>query len=134
MPMMNLVDAAIDAVDVRYRALADVAGELASYSELDDLFRSLQGHLEPLVQFTFLAVSLKDGDDGSLVLRFFEPRDSPAARLIGNRYPIDSSYPGQAVRTGRPVHVTQVRADGPYPSAILMQYGVKSYCVVPLMT
>ena len=131
---MNLVDASIDAVDVRYRALVDVAGALASYTELDDLFLSLRGHLEPLIGFKFLAVSLRDRDDDSLVLRFFEPRDEPASKLVGNRYPMDSSYPGQAVRTGRPVYLPRVTAGGLYPSRILVQYGVASYCVVPLMT
>ena len=118
----------------RYRALVDVAGALASYTDLDDLFLGLRGHLEPLVEFTFLAVSLRDRDDGSLVLRFFEPRDSEASRLVGNTYPLGTSYPGQAVLTGQPVYVTAVDAAGPYPSALLVQYGVASYCTVPLMT
>ncbi len=131
---MNLAAASVMDADVRYRALVDVASALASYSELDDLFLSLRAHLEPLIEFTFLAVSLPDRDDGSLVLRFFEPRDSPASRLVGSRYPIDSSYPGEAVRTGRPVYVPRVDARGPYPSAVLADYDVASYCAVPLMT
>jgi formate hydrogenlyase transcriptional activator len=131
---MNLGGVSVHDVDVRYRALVDVAGALASYRELDDLFMSLRGHLEPLIAFSFLAVSLRDRDDGSLVLRFFEPRDSPASLRVGSRYPIDSSYPGQVVRTGRPVYVSPVHADGPYPSAILAEYDVASYCAVPLMT
>ena len=131
---MNLADVSIDDVEVRYRALVDVASALASYRELDDLFFSLRGHLDTLVQFTFLAVSLLDGESGELVLRFFEPTDSPASRLVGSRYPMDSSYPGRAVRTGRPVYVPNVQADGLYPSAILAEYGVRSYCSVPLMT
>jgi formate hydrogenlyase transcriptional activator len=131
---MNVADVSIDVVDVRYRALVDVASALASYSELDDLFLSLRSHLEPLVQFTFLAVSLRDRDSDELILRFFEPMDSPASRLVGNRYSMDSSYPGRAVRTGRPVYVPHVRADGPYPSRVLAEHGVASYCAVPLVT
>jgi formate hydrogenlyase transcriptional activator len=121
-------------VDARYRALVDVAGALASYAELDDLLGSLRGHLEQIVQFTFLAVSLRADEDGSLVLRFFEPRDLPVSKLVGSRYPIDASYPGQAVRTGRPVYIPRVTADGLYPSRILVEHGVASYCVVPLTT
>jgi len=130
---MNFVEASIDAVDARYRTLVDVAGALASHTELDDLFLSLRGHLEPLVEFSFLAVSLREGED-SLVLRFFEPRDLPASRLVGNRYPIDSSYPGRAVATGQPVYLPRVTEDGLYPSRILVEYGVASYCAVPLKT
>ena len=131
---MNVAAASFADVDVRYRALADVAGALASHSELDDLLLSLRGHLDPLIHFEFLAVSLRDRDDGSLVLRFFEPRDLPASTRIGSRYPMDSSYPGQAVRTGEPVYLPSVSADGLYPSTILDEYGVKSYCAVPLQT
>ncbi len=131
---MNLLDVSVDGVDVRYRALADVASALASYSELDDLFLSLRGHLDPLVQFTFLAVSLRNGESDELVLKFFEPADSPASRLVGTSYPINGSYPGRAVRTGQPVYVPRVRPDGPYPSGILAEHGVASYCAVPLMT
>lgn len=131
---MNLAGLSIEDVDVRYRALVEVAGALASYRELDDLFLSLRGHLEPLIEFTFLAVSLRDRDDGSLVLRFFEPRDFPASQLVGSRYPIETSYPGHAVSTGRPVYVPRVSADGPYPSAILTKYNVASYCAVPMMS
>ena len=52
----------LDDVDVRYRALVDVAGALTSHSDLGDLLRSLRGHLEPIVQFTFLSVWLWDRD------------------------------------------------------------------------
>src|SRR5574338_253184 len=131
---MNLAATSFADVDVRYRALADVAGALASYSEIDDLFLSLRSHLEPLIRFEFLAVSLRDRDDGSLVLRFFEPQDLPVHHLLGSRYPIDDSYPGQAVQTGIAVYVPQVEEDGKYPSAILTEYGVQSYCAVPLTT
>jgi formate hydrogenlyase transcriptional activator len=124
----------IDEVDPRYRALVDVASALASYCELDDLLLSLRGHLNSLVEFAFLAVSLRDRESDTLVLRFFDPPNSEASHLIGSKYPIDSSYPGLAVRTGQPVYVPRVSADGPYPSRILTQYGVGSYCTVPLKT
>ncbi|MFN2444562.1 MAG: sigma 54-interacting transcriptional regulator [Vicinamibacterales bacterium] len=131
---MHLVTPSLRDVEARYRALVDVASTLASYSELLDLFRSLRSHLEPLVEFTFLAVSLRDGHSDRLVLRYFEPRELPASRLVGTTYPIDGTYPGEAVRTERPVYVPRVRANGPYPSEVLVEYGVSSYCAVPLTT
>jgi hypothetical protein len=54
----------LDAVDARYRALADVAGSLASHRDLADLLLSLRAQLEPLVEFTFLVVSLWDQETG----------------------------------------------------------------------
>ena len=69
----------LDDVDVRYRALVDVAGALTSHSDLTDLLRSLRGHLEPIVQFTFLSVWLWDRDADRLTVAFVEPADTPAA-------------------------------------------------------
>ena len=131
---MNLVSASSDDVDVRYRALVDVAGALTSHSELADLLLSLRGHLEPLIQFTFLIVTLWDRDRDRIVVRFFEPYDSPASRLVGTSYPSEGTYPGMAVRSGRPVYVAAVQPGGPHPSDVLITYGVESYCVVPLIT
>ena len=76
---MNLASTSLDAVDVRYRALVDVAGALTSHSDLADLLRSLRGHLEPIVQFTFLVVCLWDRESDRITVKFFEPCDSPGA-------------------------------------------------------
>src|SRR4029453_6133466 len=123
-----------DGVDLRYRGLGDVASALASYSDLDDLFLSLRGHLDPLLEFTFLAVALRDPDSDGLGRRFYDPRDANASRLIGNRYTLFNSYPGLAVRTERPVYIPRTEANGLYPSELLVEYGVASYCAVPLTT
>ena len=132
---MNLVGAVpFDDVDMRYRALVDVASALASHSDLDELFLSLRGHLDPLIGFTFLAVALRDRDSDVLVRRFIEPADSDVGRLIGTRYHLDNSYPGLAVKTGRPVYLPRVEASGLYPSESLVEFGVASYCAVPLTT
>ena len=131
---MDLVSTSVSDVDVRYRALVDVATALTSHSELDDLLLSLRGHLEPLIQFTFLVVSLWDRDSDTITVRFFEPLDHPASRLVGGSYPAEGTYPGMAVRQGHPLYVADVRAGGPYPSEVLAEYGVGSYCAVPLQT
>ena len=53
---MQLSSPSLDVVDARYRALADVAGSLASHRDLNELLLSLRGQVEPLVEFTFLVV------------------------------------------------------------------------------
>ncbi len=124
----------LDDVDVRYRALVDAAGALTSHSDLGDLLRSLRGHLEPIVQFTFLSVWLWDREADRLTVAFVEPADTPAALLVGESYPAANAYPGQVVRTGRPVYVTEVDPAGPSPSQAMIEHGVQSYCTVPLVT
>ena len=121
-------------VDVRYRALVDVAGALTSHSDLTDLLRSLRGHLEPIVQFSFLSVWLWDRETDRLTVTFFEPADTPAGRVIGESHPAADTYPGRVVHTGRPVYVTRIEPGGPHPSAMMAEHGVQSYCAVPLTT
>jgi formate hydrogenlyase transcriptional activator len=124
----------LDDVDVRYRALVDVAGALTSHSDLNDLLRSLRSHLEPIVQFTFLSVWLWDRDTERLTVAFFEPQESPAGRVVGESFAAAGTYPGQAVKTGRPVCISEVDPDGPHPSRLMIEQGVVSYCAVPLTT
>ena len=124
----------LDDVDVRYRALVDVAGALTSHSDHTDLLRSLRGHLEPIVQFTFLSVWLWIATRIASRWRSSSRRDSPAARLVGESYPAAGTYPGQAVQTGHPVYVSQVDPGGPFPSQVLIEHGTQSYCAVPLVT
>jgi formate hydrogenlyase transcriptional activator len=131
---MNLASSSLDSVDARYRALVDVASALSSHSELADLLRGLRGHLEPLIPFSFLVVLLRDRDPDSLVVRFFEPYETAGERIVGTVHSIEHSYPGQAFRTGQPVYVPQVRPDGPPPSNVLLEYGVASFCALPLIT
>jgi formate hydrogenlyase transcriptional activator len=131
---MNLVRASIEDVDARYRALVDVASALASHSDLTELLQSLRGHLEPLIQFTFLVVSLHDGDSDRLVVRYLEPGELAREEFVGTSHPVEGSYPGLAVRSGRPVYVSQIEAGGPYPSDLAVQHGVESFCVLPLTT
>ncbi len=133
---MNLGSAPLNTldVDVRYRALVDVAGALTSHCDLDDVLLSLRGHLEPIIDFTFLVVSLWDRESDRITVRFFEPLDNPSARLVGSTYAAEGTYPGLVVHTGRPVHISPVQKDGPYPSDVLTTYGVQSYCALPLET
>src|SRR5918996_2393441 len=109
-------------VDARYRALVDVAGALTSHSDLTDLLLSLRGHLEPIIDFTFLVVSLWDKESDKITVRFFEPLDNPASTLVGSTYAAEGTYPGLAVHTGQPVYISPIQKDGLYPSEILATY------------
>jgi formate hydrogenlyase transcriptional activator len=117
----------------RYSALVDVASVLASHADLPGLLRSLRGQLEPLLPFEFLAVALREGED-SVVLRSLETREPLAKPVVARAYGIDDSYPGLAIRTGRPVYVPRLEPAGPQPSATLVEYRIATFCAVPLTT
>jgi formate hydrogenlyase transcriptional activator len=131
---MHLVRNSCLEPDARYRALVEVASALTAHADLADVLLSLRRHLEPLIEFTFLVVSLWDEERDTITVTFFEPYDHEANRLVGSTYASEGTYPGMAVRSGEPVYVSPVRPDGPYPSRVLAGYGVQSYCAVPLIT
>src|SRR5574338_777934 len=106
-------------VDVRYRALVDVASALASHSELPDLLRSLRGHLSSLIPFSFLAVCLWDRERDTLTVRSTDAPGDIARDLVGRAFPMDG-YGGQAIRTGKPVHLPRVRRDGSASADLLL--------------
>jgi formate hydrogenlyase transcriptional activator len=118
----------------RYSALVDVSSVLASHAELPDLLRSLRGQLDPLISFEFIAVVMREGDGESLILRYIDTREPLAESIVGRGYPLDGSYPGHAIRTGRPVYVPRVEEGGPNPSATLIEHGIVSFCALPLTT
>ncbi|MCC7123455.1 MAG: sigma 54-interacting transcriptional regulator [Acidobacteria bacterium] len=131
--MASPVSAPATPLDARYRALAEVAGVLASQVALDDLLRNLRGLIETLIPFEFLAVYLRDEGADTVSLRLKEAR-RPATLPPPMPFPLATSYPGRATHTGEPVYVAHVAADGPAPSARLVAHGIASYCAVPLST
>jgi formate hydrogenlyase transcriptional activator len=131
---MNLIHGSLDDVDGRYRGLVDVGSALASHSELTDILRNLRGHLEPLIQFTFLAVCLREDDNDALVVRHVEPGELAAGHVLGMSHALNGSYQGQAVRTGQPVYLSRVEAGDLFPSDLAIAHAVESFCIVPLTT
>jgi formate hydrogenlyase transcriptional activator len=132
--LMNLISASTDEVDVRYRALVDVASALAAHSDLTDLLRNLRGHLEPLIEFTSLAIWLRTGEDDRAIVRLLEPAWPTPGGIVSDSYPLENSFTGLAVRTGRPAYVSQVQPGGLRPSDVLVEHGIASFCSVPLIT
>ena len=123
-----------DELDVRYRALVDVAGALASHSELSDLLRSLRGHLEPLIGFSVLAVCLGDRDSETITVRYVESSDPVVNQVVGRSFPTDESYAGEAIRTGEPVYLSRIHRDGTLSNDLLVEQGIASFCAAPLAT
>jgi formate hydrogenlyase transcriptional activator len=131
---MNLVRTSFEDVEARYRALVDVASALASHATLAEVLRSLRGHLEPLIQFTFLVVCLRESDGEGMVVRYLNPSELAADGILGMSYRLEGSYQGLAVGRGRAVYVSPVERGGPFPSDLAIRHAVASLCTVPLIT
>ena len=77
---------------------------------------------------------MREGDGDFLASAIHRYMRAPAEADRRPRYPLDGSYPGHAIRTGRPVYVPRVQADGPNPSATLVEHRIVSFCALPLTT
>src|ERR1043166_3524929 len=98
----------IETLDVRYRALVDVAGVLASHHELQDLLHNLRTLIEPLIHFEFLAVFLRDDDAETITLRHKETNFvSESGR--SSTYALNDSLPGMACMSQRSMYVPRDR-------------------------
>src|SRR5262245_40617754 len=130
---MSSVAESLQAEDLRYRALIDVASVLASHVELHDLLHGLRTLLDPLIPFQLLAVYLRDADTNSISVRLKESSRGPVSGPFPS-YSLDESLPGIACQTGRSTYVARVEPGGPPPSDNLIRGGIASYCAVQLKT
>lgn len=131
---MQVSSQAAGGLEVRYRALADVASALNTYADLPELLLSLRTHFQPLIQFSFLVVTFWDRKQDTITLKLVEPLDHQAGALAERAFPAGDTYAGQVVRSGRPLCVSPLDPSGPRLSRVFGSFGVKSFCALPLVT
>ena len=119
----------------RYEALLEVAESIAAHRQLATLFADLSRCLQPLVSFDFISLTLLDAKTNVFRLHILQTD----REVVGERpqdTPYDQSPTGEALRTRAPYYVPDVSPAGPFPilQNLLRANGVRSYCVLPLVT
>jgi len=117
----------------RYQALLAVTQHLSRHLQLETLIGELRAALEPLISFTFLALSLFHPEDGKVRLRVLSSNVIPAVQPKTEW--AESESPGWHVReTQRPLYVSEVDREISYPAfhQMLQANGIHSYCLLPL--
>ena len=124
-----------DPIRERYEALLDVAESIAAHRQLSTLFPDLSRCLGRLVSFDFMSLTLLDAKEGVIRLHLLET-DRP---IVGERpesTPVDQTATGLAIETRSPVYIPDLETETRYPIIfnLLRANGIRSYCVLPLIT
>ncbi len=124
-----------DPIRERYEALLDVAESIAAHRQLSTLFPDLSRCLGRLVAFDFMSLTFLDAKEGVVRLHLLET-DRP---IVGERpesTPVDQTATGLAIETRSPVYIPDLETETRYPIIfnLLRANGIRSYCVLPLIT
>ena len=118
-----------------HRALLDLIADIGGYQTLDELLRSLSGHLRELTPFDQLAVVLHDNDTGRMRIALQEPPGLvPHHEFPFTDVPVDFG-PAGWVWSSQQTHNYSLVAEQTH---VTLQYlrteGYRAACFVPLTT
>jgi formate hydrogenlyase transcriptional activator len=119
----------------QYQALLEVSEAIAVQRDLPNLFHDLAQRLHRVVNFEHMRLLLHDGERNVMRLHVLEATEMgklPACCDL----PVDESPGGWAWKTQQPLVISQVEKDTRFPrvTPMMIEQGVKSFCVVPLTT
>lgn len=120
----------------RYRMLLQIADLIAQHRSLAGLFQDLTRRLQSVVKFDYLNYLLCDADRNVMRSNIIDS-ESPERLPEIVDVPVDNSYGGQVWKTQQSITVDDdVAAENRFHPAlaILQEYGVRSYCLMPLTT
>jgi formate hydrogenlyase transcriptional activator len=119
----------------RSDALLEVAESIAAHRQLATLFADLSRLLKPLVAFDFISLTILDSKANVLRLHVLQTDREVVGRPTSDT-PFDQSPTGEALRTRKPYYVRDVSEANRFPilENLLRANGVRTYCVLPLVT
>ena len=119
----------------RSDALLEVAESIAAHRQLSTLFADLSRLLKPLIAFDFISLTILDTKVNVFRLHVLQTDREVVGRPTSDT-PFDQSPTGEALRSRKPYYVHDVTEAARYPilENLLRANGVRSYCVLPLVT
>ncbi|MBX3396867.1 MAG: sigma 54-interacting transcriptional regulator [Phycisphaerae bacterium] len=122
-------------VQDRYRALLAISGAIISHRDLPALFHDLARQLAAVVQFDALAIVLHDATSNTMRLHALETEEAIPSRFEIVLSPEDDPA-GLVWQTQQPLITSNVEELKRWPQFLerVQQYGVQSYCWLPLTT
>jgi formate hydrogenlyase transcriptional activator len=119
----------------RLRLLLEVSESVASYRDLNELFRVLSQRLPRVVPFDFINLVLHDASREVMRLQILTT-DEPTTIQPGLELPIDQSPAGVVWKTQQPLMIGDLTEERGFPTLtpMLLENGIRTYCAVPLTT
>ncbi len=124
-----------DPTRAHYEKLLEVAESIASHHQLSTLLADLSRRLNQLVSFDFIALTLLDPRTRTVSLHLLQTE----RELVGEPsqgMPLEETPTGLVLRTRAPYYVPDVNTDTTLPAIhdLLVANGIRSFCVLPLIT
>jgi formate hydrogenlyase transcriptional activator len=125
-----------DATRARYEKLLEVAESIAVHRQLATLLADLSKRLKELVSFDFITLTQLDPKDHLVRVHVLQTERPLAEGSLPGALPLTESPTGVVLRTRRPHYVPVATEDHGSPAirAVLLANGIRSYCVLPLVT
>jgi formate hydrogenlyase transcriptional activator len=119
----------------RYRALLEISEAIGAHRRLADFFEELSRSLSGIIRFDGIGVSLYDEEKQTAQLYLLQTgikSDIP----VGQVFQADEAPTASVVRTGSHFYAADLEREERFPAvnAILRRHGIRSYCVLPLLT
>jgi formate hydrogenlyase transcriptional activator len=125
----------VSSTEDRYRALLGVSQAIATQRDLPALFHELADQLAQVVPFDALSLVLHDATTDTMRLHVLETREPISPRLV-IELRLDDDPAGLVWQTQQPLITFDVAELTRWPRLLerVQQYGVRSYCFLPLTT
>jgi len=124
-----------DSIERRYRTLLDVFESITTQHDPQELFRRLAKSLHRVVAFDFLAVTIYEPERDTVRLHILES-SHPTSVQPGFELPFRESPTSWVLERQQALVVPDIEQETRFPrvSELVRQHGVKSYCLLPLVT
>jgi formate hydrogenlyase transcriptional activator len=124
-----------DPIQERYETLLEVAESIAEHRQLSTLFADLSRLLKRLVSFDFITLTLVDAREQVVRLHILET-DEPIEKPAPSAIPFSETPTILALETRQPCYIPELSKETRFQQIrdLLRQYGIQSFCVLPLFT
>jgi formate hydrogenlyase transcriptional activator len=133
--MQNIAEEKDHALSGRYLALLEVASAIASHRTLEELFTDLAHRLHPIIEFNYLSVLLYDSARNVMRVHILDS-DGPDSVRPGMEFSMDESPSAWVWNNQQPLVLEDLDCEARFtrPIKLLQEYGVRSFCSIPLST
>ncbi|MGD1076946.1 MAG: sigma 54-interacting transcriptional regulator [Candidatus Sulfotelmatobacter sp.] len=133
--MQSVEEEKENALSGRYLALLEVSSAIASHRTLEELFTDLAHRLHPIIDFNYLSVLLYDSAQNVMRVHILESDGADSVRP-GMEFSMDESPSAWVWTHQQPLVIDDLDRDIRFtrPIRLMQEYGVRSFCSVPLTT
>jgi formate hydrogenlyase transcriptional activator len=119
----------------RYQTLLEISESIAAHRQLSEFFGELSRSLERILSFAGIGISLYEPEKRSTQL-YMLITGTPSEIPIGQTFKEEEAPTTVVLETQEPIYIPDLDREDRFPAVngILRRHGIRSYCVLPLIT